>query len=190
MLIHELYHLRNPVIVVHCAANTLWQFLTLSPRIEKVFRVAAVATVMPFFFSALCDMALPEQRSYIMMTGVTVNVTATLTTMFSPKYTMLAQGLGLSAFLYCIFSVLDEMPVESRLAAPRFIWMFIAYATAFIIHKIGDAKSIPGLMDLTVELKHRYDGSWTGAALCFANMYDVSHWICVAMYFSISGVRQ
>jgi len=189
MLAYELYRPRNLVFLIHLLANILWQFLTLTPTIERIFRVVDLSTIMPLLFSGLNDVAAAELRPHIRRVGLTVFAVASLATLFAPRYNVATQAFGLAAFAYIVRPVLAQLDSACQQMGWHGLLIFFAYAASFLVHVVGDKRSIVGLMNLTDKVRQQHAGTRLGMLLDFANLYDVGHWLCVACYFVVAPCR-
>ncbi|CAE7218384.1 unnamed protein product, partial [Symbiodinium sp. CCMP2456] len=189
MLACEAYGPRNFVALIHFGANVLWQFLTLNATIEEVFRTVDVITIMPLLFSGLHDIAPAEQHLQIQVMGISTFVLASLATVFMRQYNLLTQGFGLVAFLFCFVPAQRALDRACQEAGQKALLLFLIYALLFVLHLWGDSKAIPGMMNLTEDLRRKHAGTTLGFLLSLANLYDVGHWFCVASYFAMAPCR-
>uniref|UniRef100_A0A7S1AE99 Uncharacterized protein n=1 Tax=Noctiluca scintillans TaxID=2966 RepID=A0A7S1AE99_NOCSC len=190
MLVLELTTYRNPVVVCHMAANVLWQFLTISATVERVFRVVDLSTIMPLLFSVLAEITVGELRQDIVLAGVSLFVAASTATCVAPRFNVVTQAVGLVTFLAYFSRAYGTVDGVCKAAGTNSLLFFLAYVVCYLIHLFGRQRHIPFLMNLTVELRSRFSGTITGRLLDIANLYDIGHWFCVAGLFSLTPCRQ
>mmetsp|Transcript_8975 Transcript_8975/g.21498 ORF Transcript_8975/g.21498 Transcript_8975/m.21498 type:complete len:146 (+) Transcript_8975:2-439(+) len=144
---------------------------------------------MPLLFSGLYDISPPDQHAQIIALGLSTFALASVATVFFPKYNLVTQGLGLLAFLACFIPTQGALDPTCQEAGRNALLLFLVYALLFVLHVWGDQKRIPGMMNLTEDLRRKHAGTALGMLLDVANLYDVGHWFCVACYFSLVPCR-
>eukprot|EP00930_Biecheleria_cincta_P007949 TRINITY_DN109278_c0_g1_i1.p2 TRINITY_DN109278_c0_g1~~TRINITY_DN109278_c0_g1_i1.p2 ORF type:complete len:211 (-),score=26.90 TRINITY_DN109278_c0_g1_i1:159-791(-) len=189
MLVYELYSPRNPIFLIHWIANMLWQFLTISANVERIFRVVDLSTIMPMLFSGLYEQASLSTKPKVCAAGAVVFAGSMFATLFMPQYNVATQAVGLTAVAACFWQVSSEMDSGCAMAGLQALMFFFVYALLFLLHVYGNRHKIPGLCDLTDQVRKTYSGTWLGRVLDFATIYDVGHWFCVASYFSLARCR-
>ena len=67
--------------------------------------------------------------------------------------------------------------------------IFVVGIGCYLSAKVGSAKEIPFLGDLTNAMRSRHTGTRFGALIDWVNMYDVWHFFCMAVFLRLAPVR-
>lgn len=192
MLAREVAHpgLRSPMITLHMSSNLLWQFLTVSPRVERVFKAVDLATIMPMVLSVMAGLAAtPAQEAELVRAAMGVLCLTIGGALFAPAWNIATQAIGLVCSL-TFYSRLQVRDVATEDALAASLVHFACYVSCYLVHVAATARDVAGLGGLTDTVRARHAKSPIRRALLDTlTLYDVSHWFCVAAHAALTEAR-
>ena len=176
----ELVTTRNPMVLFHFGCNVAWQFCTLSPAIERAGYLGDLATIMPTGVAILAELVPRARRAEMVRREValTLGCAAAVALQGVGLPNLATQSVGFAVVLDTHRAAAPMLGADAAVAINDALRVFLLGVACFLSSKIGTARDIAFLGDLTDAMRARHTGTRFGVLLDCVRMYDLWHARC------------
>ena len=169
------------------ARNIAFQFLSISPTVERLAHAGDLATIMPTGIFVLAELVPRSARDEVLRRAVALTVGGVAALVLDVPNLAWQAASFLALLEACPFAS-PLLSDDATVAIRRALAVFVSGIVCFLSTHIGQAKGIPLLCDLTDAFRAKHAGTRLGQLCdCFI-MYTTSG-TCTAWPFSFASRR-